>query len=55
MFTAWDKALVAAIMAILQILDSIFGISLGITEGWLHSVLAVLTPILVWYVPNRTR
>lgn len=50
----YSKAWVAAVMAILGVLDQIFGWSLpGISEQWVSSIIFVLTPILVWFVPNR--
>ena len=52
MFTASDKAYVAAIMAVLLIIETFTGWSLGITEEWVITILAVITPIIVWLVPN---
>jgi len=49
----YAKAYVAAIMAILVILDQHFQLSLGITEQWLMDLLAILSAFLVWAVPNR--
>ena len=54
----FSKAIVALIMAILIILEQIYGWEItgsGITEEWITNVLAILTPILVWLIPNRTR
>ena len=48
-----QKAIVALIIAALQIIELITGWSSGITEQYLLMVLAVLSPILVWVVPNR--
>lgn len=47
------KAIVALVMAILGILDQWFGISLGIGETQVTMIIFLLTPILVWAIPNR--
>lgn len=50
-----SKSIVAGIMAILIILDQATGWSPGgwLTAEWLTSLLAILTPALVWWFPNR--
>jgi hypothetical protein len=49
-----DKALVAAILGVLSILSLVFGWHLQwITEEGITAVIAILTPILVYLVPNR--
>ena len=48
----YAKALTAAIMAILVIIEQHFGASLNIPE-WLADLIAVICAILVWLVPNR--
>jgi purine-cytosine permease-like protein len=55
-FTEYNKAWVALIMAILVVLDQVFGISFGdvLSEEFITMLLAVLTPILVWLIPNNT-
>lgn len=53
MFTSIDKALIALIMGILYIMNSVFGVSFGLTEQTVASIVGVLTPILVWLVPNK--
>lgn len=53
-FTHYSKALVSLIMAILVIIDQAFGISFSwASEAWVSSVLAAITPILVWATPNK--
>lgn len=54
MFTTIDKALVALIMGLLSIGNLWFGFDLGITPDALTSVIALLTPVLVWFFPNKT-
>jgi hypothetical protein len=56
MVTGLDKAIVAAIMSILALIEIAFGFNVGhdLTEEWLLGLIAILTPILVWLVPNRT-
>lgn len=49
----FNKAIVALVMAIFVIIDQLWGISFpGVTEEWITIVLALLTPVLVWLVPN---
>lgn len=54
MFTSMDKAIVALIMGALFIANSVFGINLGLTEAQVTSVIGILTPILVYLIPNKT-
>ena len=56
MFTSVDKALVAIVMALVFIAQSLFHWQV---PGWLSQdnvtqVIAVLTPLLVWWVPNKS-
>lgn len=53
MLTAFDKAIVAAIMAGLVVIEQVWGWGSGITEEYVTVVIAALSPILVWLVPNR--
>ena len=48
-----NKAIVAAVMAILVVIDQVWGIGFGaITEEWITVLLAILTPVFVWLIPN---
>jgi purine-cytosine permease-like protein len=50
------KAWVALIMAALGVVTVVFGFDMSsITEDTLLAIIAALTPILVWSVPNGTR
>lgn len=50
----YNKALVALIMAILMVLEDWFGIAFpGLSEQWIITLLALITPILVWVTPNK--
>jgi hypothetical protein len=56
MFTSIDKALVAVVMGILSVLNLMFGF---VPPEWASAenvsmVIAGLTPVLVWLVPNRS-
>jgi hypothetical protein len=58
MFTSMDKALGALVMAILSIITiwTGWGLDLSlIADERLASALAILTPIVVYFVPNRIR
>lgn len=55
MFSSVDKALVAIVMGLAFLATTIFHVSI---PGWLNEanvtqVLAVLTPILVFLIPNK--
>lgn len=55
MFTSIDKALTAMIMAVIFLLNYFFGFNLGwLTADTIAAIVAALTPILVWAVPNKT-
>lgn len=54
MFTSMDKALTALVMAVLFLLNSAFGISFGLTEAQVATILTVLTPLLVYLIPNKS-
>jgi hypothetical protein len=53
MFTSIDKALTAIVMAALYLLNALGGIEIGLAEDTVAAIIAVLTPLLVWIVPNR--
>ena len=48
----FNKAIVAVVMGVLYLLGTFFDIQVGLTEDQLGAVLAVCTPILVYFVPN---
>ena len=54
MFSSLDKALVAIVMAVLFFLSEFAGINLGIDETTVQTIIAAITPFLVWLVPNKT-
>lgn len=56
MFTSIDKALVALIGSVLFFLNMVFGINAfgEHAADVIEAIVAVLTPILVWLIPNRT-
>jgi len=51
MFTQYDKALVALIMAAGQ-LANVFGYNFGLDQVTVTTIVAVATPLLVHFVPN---
>jgi hypothetical protein len=51
MFTQYDKAIVALIMAGGQ-LANVFGYNFGFDQVTVTTIVAVLTPLLVHFVPN---
>ena len=54
MFTKIDKALVAAIMAVIFMLQT-NGVVLPefLTETWVTNMVALFTPFVVWWIPNK--
>ncbi len=56
MFTSFDKAIVAFLGAIVFFASTFTGLSLDfISQEILQALAAVLTPILVYFVPNRPK
>ena len=55
MGTEFNKAIVAAVMAIIYILNNFFGMHIGITEDKLNAIIVILTPILVYIIPNKEK
>lgn len=54
MFTAMDKALVALIGALVYLASNYLGADLAwLTPDAIQNVVTVVTPILVWLVPNK--
>jgi hypothetical protein len=55
MFTSIDKALVALVMGLLFIIQQFTGMSLSwISQETVTTVIGLLTPVLVWAIPNKT-
>ena len=54
MFTSIDKALVAAIMGILFIVQTYTGLQLSwVTPDTIATIIGLITPVLVWAIPNK--
>ena len=54
MFTQIDKALVAAIMGILFIVQTFTGFSTSwISAETVSTIVGLITPVLVWAIPNK--
>jgi hypothetical protein len=51
MFSQFDKAIVALIMAIVQLVN-LFGFHFGIDQNTVTTLVALATPVLVHFVPN---
>lgn len=55
MFTSIDKALVAAVMGILFIFQTYSGVSVAwLTPETVSTIIGLVTPVLVWAIPNKT-
>ncbi len=53
MFTSIDKALAAALMAAIFLLNEFGGIDVGVSEATVTAVVGALTPVLVYLIPNK--
>ena len=54
MFSSIDKALVAAIMGLLFIIQTYTGFSLSwISAETVSTIVGLITPVLVWAIPNK--
>ncbi len=54
MFTSIDKALVAAIMGILFIVQTYTGFSMALaTPGTIATIIGLITPVLVRAIPSK--
>lgn len=53
MFTTMDKALAAVVMGILSILNLAFGWNLGLDPATVSGIIAALTPLVVYLIPNK--
>ena len=55
MITSVDKALIAMVMGVLFIIQTFTGFSLPwLTQETVTTVIGLLTPVLVWAIPNKT-
>jgi hypothetical protein len=56
MFTSIDKALVALIMGLLFIIQTYTGFSLSwISAETVSTIVGLITPVLVWAIPNKVK
>jgi hypothetical protein len=53
MFTTFDKAIAAALGLVLWALNNYAGINLGLSTETFNGIVAAITPMLVWLVPNK--
>ena len=52
---SYSKAIVSVIMSALLIAETFFNVTIeGLDERWITTALALLWPLLVLLVPNRT-
>lgn len=52
MFTSIDKAIVAGFGAIAYVAH-VFGFDFGISQDTVGAIIAAVTPLLVYFVPNK--
>jgi hypothetical protein len=51
MYTTVDKAIVATVMAVIQLIN-VFGFHFGMDQATVTVLVSVITPILVHLIPN---
>ncbi|WP_273794149.1 hypothetical protein [Brucella intermedia] len=49
----YNKFWAAAVMAVVAFIRSYFGIDLGVDEATANAIVAAITALLVWLIPNR--
>jgi ABC-type methionine transport system permease subunit len=49
---AYNKAIVALVMALIQLANVAFGASIGLDQPTVTALVAAAAPFLVWLVPN---
>ena len=55
MFTTMDKALVALIMGGIFIWNALAPWQIGVSPETVQTIVGILTPILVYLIPNKDR
>ena len=55
MFTSFDKALVALVMALVYIANNFLGLNFVLAEDTVNTIVSLVTPVLVWLVPNKAQ
>jgi hypothetical protein len=50
---SYSKGIVSIIMGALLIVEQWWGKELGISEEWVTTAIAVIWPLLVFWIPNR--
>jgi hypothetical protein len=53
MFTTFDKAIAAALGLVFWALNNFAGIDFGLSQETFNGLVAAITPMLVWLVPNK--
>lgn len=53
MFTTLDKAIAAGIMAVVFVLNNFTNFHFGVSEEVANAIASVISPILVYLVPNK--
>ena len=54
MFTSIDKALVALVMALVFLANEWLGLTLNVSPERIEMIIALITPAMVWLIPNRS-
>ena len=53
MFTSFDKAIVAIIMGVIYLINSTFGLNIGVSADTVNALVVAISPLLIWLVPNK--
>ncbi len=55
MFTTYDKALVALLMAVIFFANNLLGFHFALSQDAANTIAAVVTPLIVYLVPNKPK
>ena len=55
MYTELDKAIVAVVMGVIVILNTLFHENIGVSQEAVNTVVALLTPVLIYLIPNKEK
>jgi hypothetical protein len=53
MFTSVDKAITAGVMAVVYLINHFTSFHFMLDEGTVTGIIGVITPVLVYFIPNK--
>jgi hypothetical protein len=52
-YTSIDKALAGLVLAVVYLLNNLFGANINIDVGLVNNIIVAITPFVVWLIPNK--